>query len=96
MRSWVVLSRGTFPCSLSCCCLLQKESDMLRMRVRGLRCHPDQVMKGAKTTAQHLQHDHTFYGFFTVSLPHLYDFPAALCHPKRVLLHGVALVAPHL
>ena len=69
---------------------------MLRMRVRGLRCHPDQVMKGAKTTAQHLQHDHTFYGFFTVSLPHLYDFPAALCHPQRVPRPGVALVAPHL
>ena len=37
---------------------------MLLMRVLGLRGHPDQVMKGAKTTAQHLQHGHTFYGFF--------------------------------
>src|SRR5262249_7241158 len=76
--------------------LLRFQSDMLLIRVRGLRCHPDQAMKGSKTTTQHLQHDHTFYGFFTVSLPYLYDFPAALCHPERVPLQGVALVAPHL
>ena len=46
---------------------------MLLMRVLCRRCHTDQVMKSDKTTQDHsatLQHDHTFYGFFTVSGAH--------------------------
>ena len=45
----VVFQIGTLPLYLPCCCLLQKESDMVRIPVLCPRCHTDQVMKGGKT-----------------------------------------------